>query len=121
MRSARSRPVRGWTEVLVVAAAAAHAYDPVLNRWRSIAGHAPGQSQSAAAWTGRELLLLGSQADVVSYDPILGRSSRYASAPLKPRSALTAIWTDRELIVWDGEAGAAFTPSSQDAAGGGQS
>jgi hypothetical protein len=108
-------------ELLLVAADALHAYDPVRNRWRSFAGDAAGRSQSAAAWTGRELLLFGGATDLFAYDPVHDRSSRYPSAPLTLRSAPTVNWTGRELIVWDGETGAAFTPSSQDADGGGQS
>jgi hypothetical protein len=108
-------------ELLIVAADAVHAYDDVHNRWGSLAEHAADLSRPTTAWTGREWLLFGGQADLFAYDPVHDRSSRYPSAPLTLRSAPTVNWTERELIVWDGETGAAFTPSSQDADGGGQS
>lgn len=109
-------------EILTVGAGGGgFAYDPVANRWRSFAAHSAGRSQSGAAWTGRELFLFDDEAGLFAYDPGSNRSSRYASAPMTPRSAPAVIWTGRDLVVWDGQAGGAFSPSSQDARGGGQS
>lgn len=81
-------------------------------QWRPMAA-APLSPRIGAAneWTGRELLVWGgrpcadetveSLADGAAYDPAADSWRPMASSPLSARSA-QAVWSGREMLVWDG-------------------
>ena len=86
--------------------ARAAAYDPAADTWRRIAPPPVTgfQSGSAAAWDGRELLLVGAGPDARStfaYDPAANRWSRRAPSPLGLRNA-TAFRAGDRLVIWGG-------------------
>jgi hypothetical protein len=86
--------------------ARAAAYDPATDTWRRIAappvtGFGLG---SAAAWDGRELVLVGSGPNARStyaYDPSTNRWRLRAPSPIALRSA-TAFRNGGRLVVWGG-------------------
>jgi N-acetylneuraminic acid mutarotase len=59
-------------------------------------------------WTGEEMIVWGGAsrgtlfADGAAYDPEAGGWRTIAPAPLRERSAHTAVWTGEEMIVWGG-------------------
>ena len=62
---------------------------------------------SAAAWTGRRLLLWGGRRggnhmtrQTLAYDPAIDRWSALPPAPIRGRASAAATWTGREFIVW---------------------
>ncbi len=72
-----------------------------------------GRFGHAAAWTDKEVVIVGGQRDFDSvpfddgaaYDPKTGEWRTIAPFPLGPRTGASAIWTGREVIVWGGSAG----------------
>jgi len=85
-------------------------YDADSRRWASMP-EAPlqGRSDTAFAWTGRELLIWGGWDggfreepyfdDGASFDPVAGTWRMLAPAPIEARIAFS-VWTGKELIVW---------------------
>jgi hypothetical protein len=84
--------------------ARAAAYDPSRNAWRRIATPPLRRGGIAAAWDGREVLVLTAAATVFAYDPAANRWRRLANMP-SPRLAAPVIWTGSRLLVWGGKAG----------------
>ena len=72
----------------------------------------PASPTSAAVWTGHQLLIwrgwTGSFADQripphgAAYAPPANRWTALPMAPLRGRSAPTAVWTGHQMIVWGG-------------------
>lgn len=88
--------------------ARAAAYDPSTDTWRRLAPPPPSAVRygGIAAWTGRELLVVGT-ASVVShttlaYDPASNRWRRLARPPAE-LTPLRAFWTGRRLLVLGGD------------------
>ena len=91
------------------------AYDPVGDRWRSLAGSPLGPREEAfAAWTGKEVLIWGGQpgtkgtygyddfVDGALYDPAKNTWRPMAAFPLGPRWGARAVWSGNVLVVWGG-------------------
>jgi hypothetical protein len=86
------------------------AYDPGTNRWRPLPPSGlPPMELAAAAWTGHEMIVLGSAAagqngpDVgAAYDPTTNHWRAIATTPLSQREQMASTWTGHELIVWGG-------------------
>jgi hypothetical protein len=86
------------------------AYDPDTNTWSPLPSSGlPAIELAAAAWTGHELVVLGSAAagqsgpDVgAAYDPTTNRWRPIAATPLSQREQMSSTWTGHELIVWGG-------------------
>jgi hypothetical protein len=82
--------------------------------WRVIP-QAPITSEggSAAAWTGRQLVVWGGQAGDgddtarvgAAYDPAADRWDVLPAAPVAARSGTRAVWTGREVLFWGGSTG----------------
>ena len=105
------------------------AYDPAAGRWRPLP-EAPlaGRYRHAAAWTGEAMVIVGGSddaesegtrgapqrflADAAAYDPTADVWRLLPPAPFDPVSPPSAVWTGREVIVWDGSSGAAYNPAS---------
>ena len=104
-------------------------YDADPRRWASMpAAPLQGRSDTAFAWTGRELLIWGGWDggfrdepyfdDGAAFDPVAGTWRVLAPAPIEARSAFS-VWTGDELIVWGSREraarrldGAAYDPST---------
>jgi hypothetical protein len=108
------------------------AYDPKADRWRRIAPSPLGaRVRHAAVWTGREMIVWGGErptrdgrarvlSDGAAYDPERDRWRRIAPSPVAAAPArllgegvevgLDAAWTGGETIVWNGLAGAMYSP-----------
>ena len=116
------RPLGAWTgrELLLVVSgiqavdgkpapasqARAAAYDPATGAWRRIASPPLSglQSGHAAAWDGRELIVLGAGSNrrtVLAYRPATNRWRLLAQLPFGLSSA-DAFWTGQRLLVWGG-------------------
>jgi N-acetylneuraminic acid mutarotase len=91
------------------------AYDPVGDRWRSIANSPLGPREEAlAVWTGREVLVWGGRpgteakygyndfVDGALYDPARNTWRPMAEFPLGPRWGARAVWSGTVLVVWGG-------------------
>jgi hypothetical protein len=115
------------------------AYDPARDRWVALpAAPIAGRERHAAAWTGTELVVWGGQrprqgpdvhpdgapvdlvtvADGAAYDPA---THTWRTLPDAPVAGVEAIWTGRELVVWQEGSyndqaaplrGAAYDPSA---------
>ena len=74
------------------------AYDPSEDRWRAIptAPIKPGFAEGA--WTGREFLVVSSEAEAAAWDPAIQRWRRLSDAPLPP-GAMESVWTGTEFLV----------------------
>ncbi|GAB3665195.1 hypothetical protein GCM10027589_29650 [Actinocorallia lasiicapitis] len=107
------------------------AYDPALDRWRTLPG-APlaARIQTSAVWTGRTLFVWGgigiggrpAFADGAELDPAAGTWTMLPASPLSGRRGAAAVWTGREVVLWGGlpqrggpaaGAGAAYDPLSR--------
>jgi hypothetical protein len=86
------------------------AYDPDTNSWRALPSSGlPPMELAAAAWTGNELIVLGTAAagqsgpDVgAAYDPTTNQWRPIAATPMSQREQMSSTWTGHELIVWGG-------------------
>jgi hypothetical protein len=99
------------------------AYDPATDRWRELAPAPLALNQAQAAWTGREMIVLGSLLDGgnrsatpdargIAYDPAADSWRVIARYPLSPQAS-TVVWTGTELVAWDYELHAgAYGPES---------
>ncbi len=90
-------------------------YDPVTDQWSptSTAGAPQPRQGHTTVWTGQEMIVWGGSSDHGSegpyldaggvYDPLSDewRPTALSGAP-SPRTAHTAVWTGREMIVWGG-------------------
>jgi len=91
--------------------ARAAAYDPTTNRWRRIARPPAPTDGAAAAWDGRELLLVGGVVPGTrrysqrgfAYDPTTNAWRRIASLP-SGRSGAVGVWTGSRMVVVGGGA-----------------
>jgi hypothetical protein len=86
--------------------ARAAAYDPTTDSWRRIAPlPASGRGfGGAAAWDGREVLVVGDGASAraaFAYDPTTNRRWALSLMPFGLRN-IRAFWTGHELLVWGG-------------------
>lgn len=82
-----------------------------LTEWEPIEkGPLIGRIETASAWTGEELIVVGGRAedtglyvrDGAAYRPDTGRWEEIPSIPMAVSGA-TSVWTGRELILWGGE------------------
>lgn len=88
-------------------------YSAQHDEWRPIARSPLTRAFHAASWTGQEMVVVGGtskggaggQAFAAAYDIEAGRWRTVPSAPLSPRSFLTAVSTHSAVVVWGGEAG----------------
>ena len=87
------------------------AYDPVSNSWRAIADAPSAMNLGDAAWTGREMIVVGAQLDGnnasetdyavgLAYDPSEDAWRVLPEHPVSPQSSSIA-WLGRKLFVWD--------------------
>ncbi len=130
-RGATSEPASVWdgAEVLVVGGRVidgqqvftdevrptAVAYSPDTDTWRSIARPPTVRAiNSLAAWTGREMLVIGGDnpngsllaSGGIAYDPSADRWRTLASPPIGFVSARSpSAWTGTELLVWPSDGG----------------
>ena len=91
------------------------AYNPVTNRWRSLAlsGLAP-RVQAVTVWTGRELVVWGgvssdfstTYSDGARLDPVTNVWRRLPPAPVPGRGQAAAVWSGHEVLLWGGDSGA---------------
>jgi hypothetical protein len=95
-----------WTGTEMIAIGYEHsgAYDPVLDRWRSI--HFPLRTpfEGTAAWTGSEVIVVtgGECPAATAYDPALD-SWRWLSMEGGPAAFRSqSVWTGNELLLWGG-------------------
>jgi hypothetical protein len=135
--AASQQPVGSWTgrELIVLVTgrdpdgkpsparlARAAAYDPAADTWRRIAPLPEPREGAAAAWDGRELLVVGGSGVTrggraparvgFAYDPAADRWRRLAPMPIG-RVGAQAAWTGRRLVLWGG-----LTAAGAGAAGG---
>lgn len=86
--------------------ARAAAYDPAKNTWRRIApSPATGMRTGAAAWDGRELLVVAAGDDsrsAFAYNPATNHWRRLAPLPAS-RAGASVAWTGRVLLVVGGQ------------------
>ena len=81
------------------------AYDPATHTWRALPPAPIDARQPFAVWTGREMIVWGSQSreqrrvDGAAYDPALDAWRRIADAPAELTDA-AANWTGEEMIVF---------------------
>jgi hypothetical protein len=78
------------------------AYNPATDTWRRVAPLP--EYGGAAAWDGREILVVGAGAHARSafaYDPATNRYRRLARLPFGLQGA-AAFWTGHRLLVWGG-------------------
>jgi hypothetical protein len=94
-------------------ARAAHgaSYDPITGTWKRIADAPVALNAATGAWTGAEMLVVGSllsganraptpTAVAESYDPSSDSWTELPPTSLSPQ-ATSAAWLDRRLVVWD--------------------
>ncbi len=137
--AARLRPQTVWTgkEMIVWGGNAADAaladgaiYNLETNQWRGMsAAPLTGRFGAAAVWTGQDLLIWGGGEggqtarinfnDGAAYHPETNSWRKLSPSPLAARSAITGVWTGKEMIVWGGfngddsfDDGAAFNPGT---------
>jgi hypothetical protein len=104
-----------------------YAYDPTANRWRTLAtfdGGDFGRASTAAAWTGKKLLIWGGSTQYkgedalaphgLAYDPAKNRWWTLPGAPLNGRVDPLAVWTGRAFVVWGGDPLRSQVPPSDD-------
>jgi N-acetylneuraminic acid mutarotase len=86
-------------------------YDPQTDTWKPISalGALSPRSQTAAVWTGRELIVWGGVADGYTpladgarYNPETDTWKALPPCALEPRWEMSAVWTGTEMIVWGG-------------------
>ena len=103
------------------------AYDPDTNAWRPLPKSGlPPMELAAAAWTGREMIALGSAVggqtgqngpDVgAAYNPTTNQWRPIATTPLAEREQMSSTWTGHELIVWGGLSFSGFRHTLADGA-----
>jgi hypothetical protein len=116
----RTNPAVAWTGTeLIVAGGSAErgletagaAYDPALDRWRTIApppGFRPGRSAYSiagpAAWDGRRMVVWSA---ALAYDPVADAWESIPPAPLAARTGEAVAATGAGVVVWGGCDGAA--------------
>ena len=129
--SPRGEPQGVWTgkEMIVVGGIAIEAYrslsdgaayDPAKDSWRRIPDIPQEVRVRAVAWTGAELFTISQPGAGTSitdagavylYDPA-ANTWRAASPPPHPFTDPLTYWTGREVVVWAGNGGALYNPSS---------
>ena len=98
-----------------VADPSAYALDPSAETWRRLASAPVTLSYGEAFWTGREVLVLGSEGTRPGRDVLLSYSPdrdtwRIGQAPPVPeRFGSSVVWTGDVLLVWGGEVDAPGT------------
>ncbi len=106
------------------------AYDPATDRWRMLAPSPLSARSAQSVWTGTEMVIWGGSvdasgeevfADGAAYDPATDSWRMLAPAPIQGRFDMVVNWTNDELIVWGGRAGAenladgaAYDPATDD-------
>jgi hypothetical protein len=99
------------------------AYDPRADRWRELP-HAPfALNEATLAWTGEEMIAVGARLDGnnwsdtehargAAFDPATDEWRILPPHRLSPQAS-TAVWTGREVVVWDYELrSAAYNPAT---------
>ena len=106
------------------------AYNLQTGRWRAIArSPLSARYRHTAVWAGRLVLVWGGSddseserrgapktrflSDGASYAPRTNRWRMLPAAPIRVTSRHTAVWTGREMVVWDGSMGAAYNPATR--------
>jgi N-acetylneuraminic acid mutarotase len=96
------------------------AYDPISNTWAaiSVAGAPSARVNASAVWTGREMIVWGGDNNMGASSTMYGDGARYDPisntwSPIDPTGApsgrdfgRSAVWTDREFIIWGGRTAA---------------
>ena len=99
------------TESPLPTRSAAPALPVVPGDWQPMAeGPLSSRRDTAAAWTGTELIVwggrmrdrLGAFGDGAAYEPLGDRWRLLPRAPLEARGSASAVWTGAEVIVWGG-------------------
>ncbi len=105
------------------------AYDPEADTWHLIAGSPlEPRRDHVSVWTGDEMIIWGGitgrdrvrfARDGAAYDPDADRWRPIAPAPIPPQAVAEpgpnvteAVWTGREMLVWNGLRGAAYDPAA---------
>ncbi len=87
------------------------AYNPTTDSWRWLPAPAVPRADAVYAWDGREVLMWGGIGIGVdrsipphgeAFDPATDTWSPLPASPIRARVWPTAVWTDREWIVWGG-------------------
>jgi hypothetical protein len=105
-------PQRGGSSPTVTPAA--DALSGLGTGWTELASPPDERCCAATAWTGSELLVwsgyvyTGFSDEVAEpggfrFDPVSGRTTPMAPAPLSPRSVPASAWTGEDLLVWGGQ------------------
>jgi hypothetical protein len=112
-----NRVIAWYSEGMVSGRQWSAAYDPARDTWEplSVEGAPAPRYNSAAVWTGREMVILGGGVsdrsavrgirildDAGAYAPATGTWRRFRGPA---RYYLTAVWTDSEIIVFGGAGG----------------
>jgi hypothetical protein len=99
------------------------AYDPREDRWRKLPPAPFALNEATLAWTGEELVVVGARLDGnnwsdsehargAAFDPATSEWRILPPYPFSPQAS-TAVWTGRELVVWDYELrSAAYDPAA---------
>jgi hypothetical protein len=94
------------------------AYDPATNRWRLITEAPESLNLATGAWTGRELVVVGSALDnsnradtktarALAYDPETDSWRSLPAPPLSPQASTAAPTAEGDVLAWDYELRAA--------------
>ncbi|MGH3020090.1 MAG: Kelch repeat-containing protein, partial [Gaiellaceae bacterium] len=98
------------------------AYDPREDRWRELPPAPFALNEATLAWTGEEMVVFGARLDGnnwsdtehargAAFDPATSRWRILPPYSFSPQAS-TAVWTGRELVVWDYELrAAAYDPA----------
>jgi len=103
----------------------AAAYDPAADAWRAMPPMPVTLTDAVALWTGTEVVVLGAALDTdnasldpegrpraAAYDPARNRWRTLPAPPLSPQ-AVTAVWSEDQIVAWDYELHASgFDPSA---------
>ena len=99
------------------------AYDPHEDRWRELPPAPFALNEATLAWTGDEMIVIGARLDGnnwsdtehargAAFDPATSEWRVLPPYPFSPQAS-TAVWTGRELVVWDYELrSAAYDPAA---------
>lgn len=93
----------GWSGSNVTPADGA-AYDPIANSWRELpaAPIAPPPLETAAVWTGREMVVVGDGGQVAIYSPAEDDWDDVPPHPGESVNLPSLLGTDRGVILWGG-------------------
>ncbi|MGQ0849655.1 MAG: hypothetical protein ACT4OP_11150, partial [Actinomycetota bacterium] len=78
------------------------AFDPAANRWRMLAAAPLGpRNNPLAVWTGREMIVFGSESkEVASYDPARDRWRSIPDLDWVPEPGSSAVFAGGQVVLW---------------------